>query len=94
MDVDDALSDVREEADGDAVAVVAKGSATGGLHSECGVCMDRRTELLIGGCSHECCYQCAYTLCKKTRLSKSAIRCPFCRGVISSFSLKPAPPSS
>ena len=48
----------------------------------------RRTQLQIGGCKHECCYECAMTLVKKTKVMKSSIRCPFCRGVIGSFHLK------
>lgn len=50
--------------------------------------MCRHTQLLIGECRHECCYECAIALVKKTKLSKSSIRCPYCRGIIGSFQLK------
>jgi hypothetical protein len=66
----------------------ASDCAKGTPNCECGVCLDRPTQLLFKECHHECCHACAMTIVKKAKLTKGSIRCPFCRGIACGFLLK------
>ncbi|KXZ46698.1 hypothetical protein GPECTOR_41g662 [Gonium pectorale] len=54
----------------------------------CSICMDLPVAVLVAGCQHGLCVQCAFQLCVKGRELPS---CPFCRQKIGGFEPKEAP---
>ncbi|PNH07652.1 putative E3 ubiquitin-protein ligase [Tetrabaena socialis] len=54
----------------------------------CSICMDLPVAVLVAGCQHGLCVQCAFQLCVKGRELPS---CPFCRQKIGGFEAKEAP---
>ncbi|GAX81490.1 hypothetical protein CEUSTIGMA_g8919.t1 [Chlamydomonas eustigma] len=53
----------------------------------CSICMDQPVAVLVAGCQHGLCVQCAFQLTVKGRELPS---CPFCRQKIPAFEAKPA----
>ncbi|EFJ40620.1 hypothetical protein VOLCADRAFT_108077 [Volvox carteri f. nagariensis] len=53
----------------------------------CSICMDLPVAVLVAGCQHGLCVQCAFQLCVKGRELPS---CPFCRQKIGGFEAKEA----
>ncbi|KAG2500768.1 hypothetical protein HYH03_001530 [Edaphochlamys debaryana] len=51
----------------------------------CSICMDMPVAVLVAGCQHGLCVQCAFQLCVKGRELPS---CPFCRQKIGGFEAK------
>lgn len=52
----------------------------------CSICMDHAVAVLVAGCAHGLCIQCAFQLCAKGR---DLPCCPFCRQKIHGFDTAP-----
>lgn len=73
-----------EDGNGDDDSIVCSAWSDDDLNV-CSICMDLPVAVLVSGCHHGLCVQCAFQLCAKGRDLPS---CPFCRQKIGGFEAK------